>query len=291
MRDLFNQHPFFAPEPEPGSGGGAAAPEIKVEDAIAALDGNEDYVVMSAAEFKKKKTDISRQEATNHVGKTHGIYDTLFKELSGLEKEDDEKTVDYGKRVVKHIEEKAQGEPNEQINLLKEQLDTTKEKYVELQSSVDEINSEHENELLKRDINSEFQTGLFNVMPKLGYDNDNEKELALIGFEKKFFNTYDIKIEDGEKQVFDKSTGKVLTDKALKDMAPVQVVQEFAQSMLKFSNSASKGGAGTKSPSNNGMPALTTIEELDAYLLTKLGKSGGKAWAAERTKMRKELAL
>ncbi len=49
-------------------------------------------MVMTVAEYKKKKIDISRQEATNHVGKTHGIYDKLFVELSGLEKEDDEKT-------------------------------------------------------------------------------------------------------------------------------------------------------------------------------------------------------
>jgi len=61
--------------------------------------------------------------------------------------------------------------------------------------------------------------------------------------------------------------------------------------MLKFSNGASGGGAGTKAPSSKGMPGITTIEELDTLLIEKHGGAGSKEWADERTKLRAELAI
>jgi len=62
---------------------------------------------------------------------------------------------------------------------------------------------------------TEFQAAMSEVVPKLSYANDNEKRLALSGFESKFFDTYEISLEDGEKQVIEKATGKVLRDKLL----------------------------------------------------------------------------
>jgi len=91
------------------------------------------------------------------------------------------------------------------------------------------------------------------LLPKLAYDSDNEKRLALSGFESKFFDTYEISIEDGEKQVIEKSTGEVLRDKLLGYRTPGDVVQEFAQSMLKLSKDATSKGI------NNGLPVITPL--------------------------------
>jgi len=132
----------------------------------------------------------------------------------------------------------------------------------------------------------EFQAGMSGVLPKLAYDNDNEKRLALSGFESKFFDTYDITLEDGEKQVIEKSTGKVMRDKLLNYRTPGDVVQEFAQSMLKLSKDATSKGFNSK------MPAINSIEDLDVYLVEKYGDSyGGKDWAAERIKLREEMGV
>ena len=133
--------------------------------------------------------------------------------------------------------------------------------------------------------NLEFQAGMSEVLPKLAYESDNEKRLALSGFESKFFSTYEIQLEDGAKQVVEKATGKILQDKLLNNMTPSQVVQEFAQSKLKLSKDVSSKGI------NNGLPPINSIEDLDAYLLEKHGKSGGPAWAEERIKLRKEMDL
>jgi len=60
---------------------------------------------------------------------------------------------------------------------------------------------------------------------------------------------------------------------------------EFAQSMLKLSKDASLG-------INNGLPAMNSIEDLDAYLSEKYGDSyGGKDWADERIKLREEMGV
>jgi len=69
----------------------------------------------------------------------------------------------------------------------------------------------------------EFQAGLSEVLPKLAYESDNEKRLALSGFESKFFDTYEITLEDGEKQVIEKATGEVLRDKLLHYRTPGDV--------------------------------------------------------------------
>jgi len=131
----------------------------------------------------------------------------------------------------------------------------------------------------------EFQAGMSGVLPKLAYESDNEKRLALSGFESKFFSTYDISLEDGEKQVIEKATGKVLQDKLLKNRTPGDVVQEFAQSMLKLSKDASLG-------INNGLPTINSIEDLDAYLGEKYdGRVGSRAWADERIKLREDMGV
>jgi len=132
----------------------------------------------------------------------------------------------------------------------------------------------------------EFQAGLSGVLPKLAYATDNEKRLALSGFESKFFDTYEITLEDGEKQVIEKSTGKVLRDKLLHYRTPGDVVQEFAQSMLKLSKDATSKGI------NNGLPSINSIEDLDAWLSEKYGDSyGGKDWADERIRLRGEMGV
>jgi len=78
----------------------------------------------------------------------------------------------------------------------------------------------------------------------------------------------------------------VLRDKLLANRAPGDVVQEFAQSMLKLSKDAASKGI------NNGLPAINSIENLDAYLVEKHGhRYGGKDWAKERPKLRKKMGL
>jgi len=51
--------------------------------------------------------------------------------------------------------------------------------------------------LLLRDIDSDYQNGLIGVLPKLGYDTDNEKKLALAGFKSEFFTNYKIEVNRG----------------------------------------------------------------------------------------------
>jgi len=110
--------------------------------------------------------------------------------------------------------------------------------------------------------------------------------LALSGFESKFFDTYEITLEDGEKQVIKKATGKVLRDNLLNNRTPGEVVQEFAQSILKLSKDATSKGI------SNGLPAINSIEDLDAYLGEKYGDSyGGKDWADERIKLREAMGV
>jgi len=128
----------------------------------------------------------------------------------------------------------------------------------------------------------EFQAGLSEVLPKLAYESDNEKRLALSGFESKFFDTYEI---DEEGQVTDKATGEVRRDKLLNPMTPTQVVQELAQSLLRLSADAKALGVA------NGLPAINSIEDLDSYLGEKYGVIGGPAWADERSKLREEMGL
>jgi len=67
---------------------------------------------------------------------------------------------------------------------------------------------------------------------------------------------------------------------------PGDVVQEFAQFMLKLSKDAASIGI------NNGLPAMSSIEDLDRYLGEKYGdRYGGKDWADERIKLREDLGV
>jgi len=55
--------------------------------------------------------------------------------------------------------------------------------------------------------------------------------------------------------------------------------------MLKLSKDTSKG-------INNGLPAINSIEDLDAYLGEKYGDSyGGKDWADERIRLREDMGV
>ena len=61
------------------------------------------------------------------------------------------------------------------------------------------------------------------------------------GFESKFFDTYEIHPDAYGFHVTEKSTGNIIRDEAQDIMPPSQVVQEFAQSMLKLSKDTSLG--------------------------------------------------
>ena len=284
--------PYFSPDPDPTLGAAPPA-EVTVEKAIDVLSKDEGYVVMTKDDFSKKEAHIRKDEAINSVGKTHGMYDDLFKEVSGIDKDDKEKTVAYGKRVIGSMVEKATGGPNDQITGLTQQLEDTKVKYNDLQAEVVQTKENYAKDILQRDINNDYQVGLSNVLPNLAYKDDNEKKLALAGFKSEFFETYEVKVdESGVRQVIEKSSGAVVQDDKLVNQTPSQVVQEFAQSMLKLSNGASGGGAGTKPPSSKGLPPISNMVELDTYLESVFkSEVGGPEWVIERNKLEKELAL
>jgi hypothetical protein len=288
---------YFSPDPDPGGGGDPdpkKKPEVTVEQAIEKLKDDDKYVLMTTAEFATKEKKIRKDEAINKIGVTHGMYDTFFNEISGLERDADanEKTIDFGKRAMEKIQKEAEGAPNERIEALKGQVEDTKQKYLDLQSSVSGLKEGYEKKLLNMDIETQYQTGIIGVLPKLGYEDDNEKRLALAGFKSEFFSAYRMEVdEEGDRQVVDKKTGKPVQNDALENKSPQEVVQEFALSMLKLSNGASTGGAGTKKPGSKKMPAITSIEDLDAHLTEKYGGVGSKEWVEERTKLRAELAV
>lgn len=288
-------HGYYLSPGEGGEGGGEPAEKaIPVEDAIKTLEGS-DYMIFTPSSFKEKEAKIRKDEAINSRGQTHEVYDNFFKDLSGLDRDadNDEKTVDYGRRVVSEMIKKAQGKPNEQIEALNSQLSDTKQKFNEMQGVMEKQKEEYESKLFQKDISQEFNKGLMGVSSKLGYQTDSEKEVALAGFERLFYERHQIdKDESGGMVVTDLSTGRVLQDEKLNNLSPAQAVQVFAQKMLKFSNGSPGGGGGTKPPSSSGMPPISNMVELDNYLdgIFK-ERVGSEEWEAERTRLKKELAL
>jgi len=92
------RRPYFDKGTEPGGGGSPDPPKVTTEQAIEVLTGNDKYVLMTVAEFKDKEHKFRKDEAINTVGKTHGIYDKLFTDVSGLERDADGKESTVEKR-------------------------------------------------------------------------------------------------------------------------------------------------------------------------------------------------
>lgn len=280
------------------------------------LTANETLATLTPDQIKAIETLSINDETTTintKIGEHHGLVEKDVKEISGIEKNQGEKSYDYMKRVMSEFKEKSSGYSTLQSQITqKEQLisdleqkiangkgnETLAQKLRDAESKLNALQSQYENEKTswtqEKDSFSQKITGIQvdsefgKVIPALKFKAEypeSVKSTLLNSAKSKILSTYkpDWVEADGQKtMVFRDKNGEILRNKA-NGLNPFSVQELLATELKDVLDAGRKAeGSGSKDPgaSGSGEYSLTdlgsakTQVEADAMIVKHLMSIG-----------------
>jgi len=145
------------------------------DEVIARLNEVEDgeFILRTKEEEAQFLENFENDRIGKRIGEVHGQYDNDIKEVTGIERQQGEKTYDYNKRVLRTLKEKSESKSDEKLTARIEELQSQLEKASNakevkaLMGKINELNethqsqlSEYQQKLTQKDVEFDVRTGL-----------------------------------------------------------------------------------------------------------------------------------